>query len=170
MTLLPIIRTVRGIEIELAGTEESKQILWHLWTFPPYGIAGKALRVHSEALFPTNCSSRFFWRVARTKSGRLTVHLGELSALPRYSKKVQSLVDGHRRCSSCYWHIAKDELDLHSVSVHTWLELSTSWLQAGMEAGSVLCCCQCLAVQLSSAQVASYSSKLLNELVYIGVP
>lgn len=59
MTLL-IIRTIRGIEIELAGTEESKQIFWHLWTFPPYSIAEKALQVHSEALFPTNCSSSIF--------------------------------------------------------------------------------------------------------------
>lgn len=168
MTLLPIIRTIRGIEIGLAGTEKGKHISWSLGLFLPMSLQEKLSEPTMVLCFPQTVEAlqNFFdgprLPAARTKSEMLREHLGERSALPRYSKKVQSSVVRSQtqkafllflaHCKGWTWPAS-------SFSSYTaWVQHNWSWLQPGVEVGSGLCWCQRPAVQLSSAQLASYSS------------
>lgn len=64
MTFLPVIRTIRGIEIGLAGYRKSKAHLTVSRIASLHGIAGKTHQALSDALSPTicpRCTTSFFF-------------------------------------------------------------------------------------------------------------
>ena len=107
-----------------------------------------------------SCSPRL--SAAGAKTEMLTIPLGELSTLPRYSRKVQPLVDGSQTqkafllllacCKGWTW------LESSFSSHMAWAEHELGWQYSDVEVCCVLCWYQYPAVHLSSAQVASYSS------------
>lgn len=88
MTLLPVIRIIRGIEIGLAGYRKRKAHLMVSRTISLHGIAGKTLLSpqwcsvsHRLPNFYFLCGPRL--SAAGSEAETLAIPLGELSTLPR---------------------------------------------------------------------------------------
>lgn len=60
MTLLPIIRTVRGIEIELAGTEKASKSYGIYGLFLLMALQEKLFRSTVKLCFPQTLQAGFF--------------------------------------------------------------------------------------------------------------
>lgn len=144
MTFLPVIRTIRGIEIGLAGYRKSKAHLTVSRIACLHGIAGKTHQALSDALSPTICprctTSFFFFFVVVQWCSQQVQESCQLCQGMAERCRAWRTDHRHRRHSCFCWHVVRDELDLSPVLVHTQLEQSVSRLAVpGAEVCPVLC-------------------------------
>lgn len=160
MTFLPVIRNIRGIEIGLA----KHIILWSLGLFLCMALQKKLIKPSMMLCLPLVSQTLskmykffffFFQFFFSCSPVMLTAHLGELSTLHRYDRKVQSLEDRSQaqkafvlllaRCKGWIW------LESSSGSHTAWAEceqVGCTW--HGGVLCSLLVAASCWASQFSS--------------------